>query len=259
MINLCHGHENSTPDQESVVLYDDGHHRWVWLGGDAEVGAGVAANQYLIQDHGRGCLLDPGSVLDFARSVANIARYTTSDDIDVLFYSHQDPDVSSSAPMWAGISEAKLYMSALWTRFLPHFGEFDNERIVAVGDEGGEISLGQCRLRIVPAHFLHAPGNIVLYDPVSRYLFSGDVGANLVPHGSPLFIDDFRTHLPYLEGFHKRYMASNAACRLFVKQLRGLAIDAVIPQHGSIYRGAAAGAFIDWLAQLRCGTDLMSH
>jgi flavorubredoxin len=251
---------NQTPDQEGQVLFQAGEHRWIWLGADtdADVSAGVAANQYLIEHRGRCCLLDPGSVLDFARSVANVARYTATDRIDILFYSHQDPDVSSGAPMWAAITSAKLVMPGLWTRFLPHFGEFDESRIHGLDDAGEELALAGATLQVVPAHFLHAPGNQLLYDPQARILFSGDVGANLPPSGQPLFIDDFQAHLPYLEGFHQRYMACNTACRVFVDRIRHLDIDLICPQHGSIYRGQAAQDFLHWLEQLRCGIDLMS-
>lgn len=257
MLNLLTSGDQPHPDEDGLCLFDDGNHRWAWLGADAGISPGVAANQFLIEHHGRGCLLDPGSVLDFARSVANIARFTDAAHIDYLFFSHQDPDVSSSAPMWSAISQAKLVMPALWTRFLPHFGAFDEQRIHAVADAGDQLDLAGATLEILPAHFLHAPGNIVLYDPTARLLFSGDIGANLPPPGSPLFIDDFQAHLPHLEGFHQRYMSCNTACRRFVERVRDLPIDGLVPQHGSIYRGDAARHFLAWLAELRCGSDLL--
>jgi len=242
---------------EPVTLFERGDHRWIWLGADADAGDEVAANQFLVQAGGRSALLDPGSVLDFARAVSNLARFSPSDSVDVVFYSHQDPDVSSAAPMWARVTGAQLYMSQLWTRFVPHFGGVPADRIVAIPDEGGPISLGGRTLIAVPAHFLHAPGNLALYDPVARILFTGDLGANLPPHGGPLFVDDLKGHLPYMEGFHRRYMASNAACRAFVKNVRQLDIDLIVPQHGSLFRGAAVGDFLAWLDQLECGMDLL--
>lgn len=256
-VNLALSHQNATPTDEGLVLFDDGTHRWIWLGADDGLSEGVSANQYLIQNGNSVCLLDPGSVLDFARSVANIARYVSTKQIDYLFYSHQDPDVSSGAPMWCSITNAQVLISALWGRFLPHFGTFDQKRLSPIPDQGDTISLGTSQLKLIPAHFMHSPGNFIVYDPHTKFLFSGDIGANLVPSGSPLFIEDLDPVRQYFEGFHQRYMSGNRACRALVKQLSKLEIDAILPQHGSIFRGPAVPQFLNWLKDLQCGVDLL--
>ena len=67
-------------------------------------------------------------------------------------------------------------------------------------DAGGDrIRLGGCTLFAVPAHFLHSVGNFQLYDPVSRILFSGDMGASMVDDASP--VNDFVNHIPSMAGF----------------------------------------------------------
>lgn len=62
---------------------------------------------------------------------------------------------------------------------MPHFGIIDERRMKAIPDKGGSIKMGSGSmvLEAVPAHFLHSPGNFVVYDPVSKYLFSSDIGA----------------------------------------------------------------------------------
>jgi len=245
---------------DGVVLFEQGEHRWVWLGADEDEDEGVSANQFLVQHGGRGCLLDPGSVLDFARTVANLSRYAQPSELDYLFFSHQDPDVSSAIPMWAGITTARLVMPRVWTRFLPHFGEYDQKRMLEIPDAGGRFTLAGAPLEVVPAHFLHSTGNILLYDPTARFLFTGDIGASVMPHGKEtLYVEDFERHRPYLEGFHRRYMASNVACRDFVRRVSRLSIDAIVPQHGAIFRGPQVGHFLSWLEGLRCGVDLLGE
>ena len=54
--------------------------------------------------------------------------------------------------------------------------------------------MGDSSVRALPAHFMHSVGNFSFYDPVSRILFSGDVGASIVPSRTPYaFVDDFET------------------------------------------------------------------
>jgi flavorubredoxin len=69
----------------------------------------------------------------------------------------------------------------------PHFttGKDYTHRIIGIPDEGMNIPLGQSKIKAVPAHFMHSEGNFQFYDPVSKILFSGDMGASLVDHARP--------------------------------------------------------------------------
>jgi flavorubredoxin len=99
-------------------------------------------------------------------------------------------------------------------------------------------------------------GNFQIYDPVSKILFSGDMGASLVDDASP--VQDFAAHVPHMEGFHRRYMASNKVGRLWANMVRGLDIEMIVPQHGRPFVGKPMiTAFLDWIADLQCGMDLM--
>ena len=61
-----------------------------------------------------------------------------------------------------------------------------------------------------------------------------------------------------MEGFHKRYMASNKAMRAWADMARTLDIDIIAPQHGAIFRGKQmVKQFIDWCAELQCGVDII--
>ncbi len=241
-----------------TVLYEDAEHKFVWLGADPEAVSGVVqTNQYLIVDKGRGYLLDPGGIHLFARVVAVASRYISLDKIDAIFFSHQDPDVSSGIALWLGVTEAKIYVSSLWLRFLPHFGIVDQTRVLGIEDKGPMLKLPSgAALRFLPAHFLHSTGNFSAYDERSGVLFSGDIGAAIFPPGKEvLYIDDFDAVLPYIEGFHKRYMASNKAAQRWAKTAAALSPKLMAAQHGGVYRGAAVGRFLDWFGRLECGID----
>ena len=160
------------------------------------------------------------------------------------------------------MTKAKVWISSLWIRFLPHFGIVDPARVAAIEDCADRVLVlpSGARLRFVPTHFMHSPGSWSVLDEKSKILFSGDVGAADFPEGGErLFIDDFPAVLPYVEGFHKRYIAANAVARRWVEIVRRLDPAMIAPQHGGVYRGAAVGAFLSWLAALRCGVDLIDE
>lgn len=248
---------------EGAVLYEAGNHRFVWLGlVEDEGGESVQVNQYLVEHGAHAFLLDPGGVLSFPHVVATLSRFTDLEKITGLFYSHQDPDVSSGIALWMQVTPAQAYISQHWTRFVSHFGRFDSKRLEGLPDEGKRFELGGGDyLHFVPAHFLHSIGNFCVYDSRSKILFTGDIGASVFTSSQARLIesDDFESLRPHMEGFHRRYMASQRACAHWVKSLRQFDIQTIAPQHGAIMTGAAVQDFFRWFEKLECGVDVLGE
>ncbi|GBG15653.1 hydroxyacylglutathione hydrolase [Novimethylophilus kurashikiensis] len=241
-------------------IFDTENHKFILLN-ESEPGEedGVRSNQFLIIHEGNGFLMDPGGFGVMPRVLAEMLRYITPGQIRGIFLSHQDPDIVGGLATWLELCKCPVYVSRIWLRFLPHYGLTDMQRFVGVPDQGMRLeTTAGLNLQIVPAHFLHSEGQINIYDPVSRILFSGDIGAAMLPNDQDeVFVDDFAAHLPYIEGFHRRYMCSNKAIRCWLDTIADLDIDMIAPQHGPIYRGAAVHDFLAWLRDLQCGIDLM--
>jgi flavorubredoxin len=248
----------------NICLYDDGKHKYYLLGWEeTEDPNMVPTNQYLIVHENKGFLLDPGGAHVFPRVLANVSEIIAPENIEGIFYSHQDPDVSSGITMWLTIaSRAKIYISELWIRFLPHFGVFDKNRIVGLKDRGEKgVRFSGYTLDFVPAHFLHAPGHFNVYDPISKILFSGDIGVSLLPFSQrvQIYEGDFKNLVSAMEGFHKRYMTSNAACKIWVDRVSEYEIDMIAPQHGAVLKGNVVKEFLKWFKTLKCGSDIIEQ
>lgn len=160
---------------------------------------------------------------------------------------------------WLMTTDAEAYISKLWVRFVPHFGldHILSERLKPIPDEGMFLELDGIKLMILPAHFLHSTGNFHLYDPVSKILYSGDLGASLGM--DYLQVSNFDDHIQYMAGFHKRYMASNTALKAWANMVRNLDIDIIAPQHGAYFQGKdMVNQFIDWCHDFQCGIDLIT-
>ena len=248
----------------AVTLYDDGTHKCI---GFTELvqGEGIQANQFAIIHNGEGMLLDPGGNLTYKHLIAEMADFFLPSHTRYIFASHQDPDIIASANGWLLITDAQIIIAQEWTRFLPHFcvkGATEG-RLIAIPPRGMQIELGGSPLEIVPAHYLHTVGFFQIYDPVSKILFSGDIGASLVSGAaaaSPVTDFDRHLHDAHMLAFHRRYMSNNKACRLWAQMVRRMDVEWIVPQHGSSFRGKAmVGRFLDWFETLECGTDLVGE
>jgi flavorubredoxin len=245
----------------SVELFNNGSHICVAFR-DLVSGEAVQANQFLIYDHHHAALIDPGGELTYSRLFMAISDYMNVKKLDYVVASHQDPDIVASVNKWLVGTDCQVVVPALWERFIPHFtrpGRLVN-RVVPIPDEGTNLQLGNIRLMALPAHFLHAEGNFQFYDPLSRILFSGDLGANLPPGDLNIPVKKLSEMMPYMEGFHRRYMNSNKVCRLWANMVRQLDIDMIVPQHGRAFVGKkVVSEFISWIENLECGVDLVSQ
>jgi flavorubredoxin len=252
----------------AIELYNDGKHVCLMfndlvddVGSDA-----VQANQFLIVSDGEGALIDPAGNMTYNSLILAMHRFFPFKHLKYIFASHQDPDIVASLNKWLSATECKLYVSALWERFVPHFCTLNRAegRIVGIPDQGVVVPMRDTRILAIPAHFLHAEGNFQFYDSKAKILFSGDMGASLVHHDEivePITSAvQFENHLRNMSGFHKRYMVSNKVCRLWVNMVRQMDIDMLVPQHGRWFKGKEAiNAFLDWIEELPCGIDLFTQ
>ncbi len=246
----------------ALELYNNGAHVCLMFSDlvkDAD--EAVQSNQFLVVDNGHGAVIDPGGNMTYNALVRALARFFPPKKLDYVLASHADPDIIASVNRWLVSSDCKIYISKLWERFIPHFcgvGTIKG-RVVAIPDSGMRIRLGRSEILAVPAHFLHAEGNFQFYDPVAKILFSGDLGTSIVPADREFEpVAELKSHVPLMEPFHRRYMASGRICKLWANMARGLDLEWIVPQHGLPFKGKAACAqFVDWVENLNCGVDLM--
>lgn len=238
----------------SVEIYSGPSHKWTLLGRDASKPALIIdTNQYLIHTAEQAIILDPGGIELFAPMLEALVKLVPLHKVKHLFASHQDPDIISSLGLWDQVLDgATLYSPWLWEGFIRHFG-MDRTQFCGIPDEGMALPLPGVELQCIPAHYLHSSANHHVYDPVAKILFSGDVGAALEPVDSPLYVDDFVSHIDKMKFFHQRWMPSDAAKRDWIRRVRGLDIQLMCPQHGRIFRGNAVTQFLDWFEQLPVG------
>lgn len=242
------------------VLYSTNDHLFVLLN-ISEPGEenGIPSNQYLIVNKGKGILLDPGGFGVMPQVLHHLMKYINPEDIVGIVLSHQDPDIVGGLSSWMEMTQARIYVSKIWLRFLPHYGIKDMQRFEGVEDDGKDLHFNDVILKLLPAHYLHSPGQLNVYDPLSKILFTGDIGAAEYQDAdfSEIFVDDFSQHRHHIEYFHRRYMGSNRALRHWLKVIKPYDIDIIAPQHGYLYKNNAKAGLLNWFETLECGSDLL--
>lgn len=241
--------------KQSVVIYENGDHRWLVLARDPERPDYVIdTNEYVVESGGDALMTDPGGMEIFPAVFSAVSEHVDPKRIGRLFASHQDPDIISSLGLWMDFNpEIRCYLSRLWATFVPHFGG-DDTTFHLLDDAGEPIQVGSQTLEAMPAHYLHSSGNFHLHDPRAKLLFTGDVGAAMLPpEEDEVFVSDFDRHIRHAEGFHRRWMGSNTAKRDWCERAAKLDLDLLCPQHGAIYQGDDVMRFINWFDELEVG------
>jgi flavorubredoxin len=223
-------------------IHSGHHHSWTIFARDpARPNSIIDTNQYAVRAGDHVILLDPGGAEIFPSMLAAVTQAFPVEQIDHLFISHQDPDIGSSLPLWRSVCRP------------------DMATLTAIPDEGGRLRLGgRLELEFVPAHYLHSSGNFNVYDAEAGILFSGDIGAALLPpdDAGGLYVTDFARHVDYMEGFHRRWMGSEAAKLDWVERVSALDVNLMAPQHGKMIKGDDVKRFLDWFAALEIGSGI---
>lgn len=239
---------------QPTPLYSSGNHRIYWLGITDETA--FRCNTYFILDGKDAILVDPGSRAFFNQVQSRIRQIIDPASITAMILCHQDPDVGASLIDWLNFNpEIKVFTTPRTHVLLPHYGKSDYSYFNVSANPEYPLSSGGS-LRFIEAPFLHFPGAFVTYDSLSQYVFSGDIWAALDLDWT-LTVKSFPEHVSRMNLFHLDYMASNLAARGFARKLDGIPMEAILPQHGSIIGPEHVNDALDYLRNLKCGTDII--
>ncbi|MFT3772695.1 MAG: protein kinase [Minicystis sp.] len=206
-------------------------------------------------------LVDPGSSSDFSVVSAKVGLVIGRlGAVSGLFINHQDPDVGSSASSISGryAPRASIFCSEATWRLIVHFN-LPRERFVDTDALRRGIPLPTGHQVIpVPSPFCHFRGAVMLYDPETRVLFSGDLlGGLTAPGARDLWADE--SDWSGVRAFHQAYMPTNRALAAAVRAIQKLDPfpDVIAPQHGRLLQGPVLTRFLERLERLPVGLDIL--
>ena len=206
-------------------------------------------------------LIDPGSRSDFAVVSTKVGSVIGGmPRLSAIFVNHQDPDVCSSAGLISAkyAPNASIITSEATWRLITHYG-LPRDKFVSTEKFKSGLRLPTGGVVIpVPTPFCHFRGAVMLYDPETRVLFTGDLFGGLTDQGAEgIFADasDWRG----MRAFHQMYMPINKALQIAVDAIRKLTpkVEVIAPQHGRVIRGEWVEYFLDKLERLPVGLDVL--
>jgi len=208
-------------------------------------------------------IMDPGSRIDLEPLTKALEKLIGGiDKIDIIFLSHQDPDVSSSTPFLLSASPRAVVITSQDTIRLVKMYGIPSPKLKAIEDFKTEtvvIKETGHRIRFIPAYFCHFRGAMMLYDLESRVLFTGDFmgGLNTID-GNPVYATEEAWDGIFL--FHSIYMPSNLALRETIDRIGLLNPfpEVIAPQHGYVVKSELIVEFLNRLSELNVGMDLLA-
>ncbi|WP_375744199.1 hypothetical protein NR800_05045 [Corallococcus interemptor] len=208
-------------------------------------------------------LIDPGSSSDFSTIHTKVVSLIGGmDRLSALFINHQDPDVGSSANIISArySPRASILCSEDTWRLIVHFNLPRNRFIPTEKFTGGlSVPTGH-KLLPVPSPFCHFRGAVMLYDPQTRVLFTGDLFGGLTDSKAQgLWAEE--SDWTGIRAFHQIYMPVNSALVRAVAAIRKLtpAVEMIAPQHGRIIRGKLVQQFLERMERLQVGLDIIDE
>ena len=240
-------------DQPTLLFKDDGHSVY-WLG--TPENSAFRCNTYMITDGDEAILVDPGGVNVFDFIFKRVKQILDPATVSAQILCHQDPDVAGSMVKWLDVNpDMKVITSTRTNVLIPHYGK-DMYDFFNISELSSYTFSSGRNIRFIEAPFLHFPGAFTTYDETSGFLFSGDIWAAIDMEWK-LVISEFHPHEFKMNLFHLDYMAGNIAARGFLDRLKGVVINAILPQHGSVIPKPFIEDAFRYLYNLRCGLDIL--
>lgn len=209
-------------------------------------------------------ICDPGTKLDLARLIPLLKETIGGiERIGIIFLSHQDPDLTANTSMVMSSAPRSMLITSVDTWRLVKMYGLPEKRVRTVESFNSQtIHLKKTghRIRFVPATFCHFRGAMMVYDPESRVLFSGDfLGGINTRKGDGVYADE--ASWAGIELFHQLYMPSRRAVEQTVDRISLLNPfpEVIAPQHGDIIKGDLVVEFLSRLRSLNVGMDLLSE
>ncbi len=207
-------------------------------------------------------IMDPGTKLDLSRVIAAANHlFGGLQNTDIIFVSHQDPDLTSNLDAILTAAPRALLLASIDAWRLIHMYGLPDNRFKAIEDfrtDTLKIRKTGHLIKFVPAYYCHFRGAMMVYDYDSRVLFTGDfMGGTDTRQGPGIYANE--DSWAGIALFHSIYMPTNSVVRATIDRIGMLDPfpEVIAPQHGDVIKGDLVYEFLGRLMELDVGLDLL--
>ncbi|MDR0858243.1 MAG: FprA family A-type flavoprotein, partial [Oscillospiraceae bacterium] len=202
--------------------------------------AGVSYNSYV--------LLDEKTVLfdTVDRSVSeiffeNLSAVLNGRSLDYAVVSHVEPDHAGTlAQLVLSYPDVTLVVNEQSLEMIQNFNRFENNVKTIVVSSGETLKTGRHSFVFVAAHMVHWPEVMVVYDTVSKTLFSADAFGTFGALNGAIFADEVDFETKYLDDARRYYCGIVGKYGTQVNAILDVAdtleIETLCPLHGPVWR-----------------------
>lgn len=209
-------------------------------------------------------IFDPGTKIDLPNLLEALKKLTGGiQNIDFVFLSHQDPDVSANINMILTTAPRAVAIASLDTWRLVKMYGLPEKRFWGIENLKSNtvrIKTTGHKITFIPALYAHFRGAMMVYDYESDVLFPGDfLGGLNTRGGSGIYATE--ESWKGISLFHQLYIPCNRAIQNAIGKIGMLPKipEIVAPQHGDILKGKIVETFMDRLMKLDVGLDISSN
>ncbi len=207
-------------------------------------------------------IMDPGTKLDL-NEIVKVSKQLFGGiaNIDIIFVSHQDPDLTSNLDAIMSAAPRSLLLASMDTWRLVRMYGLPERRFKAIEDfrtDTLRIKKTGHTVKFIPAHYCHFRGAMMFYDFESRVLFTGDfLGGTNTRTGEGIFATE--ESWDGIALFHQIYMPTKSVVRETIDRIGLLDPfpEVIAPQHGDVIKGKLIFEFLNRLMDLDVGIDLL--
>lgn len=211
---------------------------------------GTSYNSYIVKGSSKTAVIDT-MYPKFTQEYINSFDENGISKVDYIIANHGEQDHSGSIPaMLEKFPEAVVVTNAVCAGNLKEMLLIPENRIKIIKNEE-ELSLGDKTLKFMIAPGVHWPDTMFTYIKEDNILCTCDfLGAHYI------FDDVFAVESKELEKSAKKYFAEimmpfSMVCRKYVKQIKDLNVDMILPSHGPVHKNPdyILNLYEDWAGE----------
>lgn len=243
----------------NITLFGYKSHNILFIDSEYSQEDSIRFNRYMILHEDCGVLLGSSGFSVVPRVYAEMLRYTAGSQSLKAVLSSQSSGMANGFMHRFDLGSPPTRICEVSMCFLSNDGVEGVKSFIEVPDEGMSCFISPGFDLVLVPELFQSEGRFSVYDPVSKMLFTSEIGAAIRPQDqNGVYVDEFVSCLPYVETSRWQTMRPEHISS-WMEAIAKLDVNVLAPRYGPFYRGQAVKDFLAWFRDLARGNRLMAE